>query len=145
MTLHSLTKTSERHKSPFEKANELIELAKQVTDSAIRERILDAIERYYLVDVTIIIKGNSIVIEKKPDFTKDILVLLLFYVVIFATAFISFSQLGFFLGAGVVIGTYALATLMMGVILRMRGDITQRGLLAMVREGFKALNLLRRH
>lgn len=137
MATYSLAEINRSHKSPYEKANELIELAKQVTDPAIRKPILDAIERYYRVDVTIII-------EKKPDPTKDILVLLLFYVVIFATAFISFSQLGFSLGVGVVIGTYALATLMMGVILRVRDKLTEKGLLAMVREGFKALNLLRR-
>lgn len=118
-------------KSFYEKANELIELAKEEENPEIRVLRLRAAKKYYKADVP----------GAKPGF----LVFFLFYAVIFATIYISFSQLGFFLGAGVVIGTYALATLMMGVILRMRDKLTEKGLLAMVREGFKALNLLRRH
>lgn len=124
-------------KSFYEKANELIELAKKEKNSVIRQLRLTAAERYYNADI-------SEEMAKRPSLTKDILILLLFYAIIFVTAFFSFSKLGFLGGVGVVIGTYALTTLMMGVILRMRGDISETNFLAMVREGFRAVHLLRK-
>jgi uncharacterized ion transporter superfamily protein YfcC len=123
------------HKSPYEKANELIKLAKQEKNPVIRKLRLRAAEKYYQADV-------SKVMKPKRDFTKDLLVILLFYVVIVGTAIFSFSKLGFWAGVGVVIGTFALLTLMMGVILRVRGDISETSFIAMVREGSKALLLL---
>ena len=124
-------------KSFYEKANELVDLAKKEKDSVICQLRLRAAERYYRADI-------SKAMAERLGFAKDILILLLFYVIIFVTAFFSFSKLGFFAAVGVVIGTFALATLMMGVILRVRGDISETNFLAMVREGFKALHLLRR-
>lgn len=125
-------------KSFYEKANKLMELATKEKDPAIRRLRLRAARKYYEADI-------SKAMGKQPRFMKDIFILLLFYVVIFVTAFFSFNKLGFLGGVGVVIGTFALVTLMMGVILRVRGDISEANFLAMVREGFKALHLLRKN
>jgi hypothetical protein len=145
MTTYSLAENNESHESPREKAQNLIKGVEKVTDSEIRKFVLAGIEKYLLTrDVTIRITKNSIEIVPKSGTNKAILLCLLSYAVIFTSAYLSFSQLGFSLGVGVVIGTYALATLMMGAILVMLGKIPPGDFLAMVKEGFKALNLLRR-
>lgn len=125
-------------RSLYEKANELLELAKKEKDPVVRQLRLNAAERYYKADI-------SKTTGKQLGITKDTLIFLLFYIIIFITAFFSFSQLGFLLGAGVIIGTFAIVTLIMGIILRIRGDISETNFLALVREGFKALHLLRKN
>lgn len=124
-------------KSFYEKANELIELAKKEKNPLIRQLRLTAAEKYYDADI-------SEEMAKRPVLIKDILILLLFYAIISVPPIFYFSKLGFLRGSGAVIGTYALTTLIMCVILRMRGDISETSFRAMVREGFKAIHLLRK-
>ncbi|HKG13010.1 MAG TPA: hypothetical protein VKB12_06715 [Pyrinomonadaceae bacterium] len=98
------------------------------TDPDLKKIKLEAYRRYYM----------------PRDRTKDIILVFVGFIIIALTVIFSFSFLSFFAAVGVIIGMFALLCLMMGVMLRVWGDITSNDLLTLVREGFKALFLLRR-
>ena len=125
------------HKTRYEKAKELLEQARRERNPDARRIMFRAARRYFDADVDDPMYENT-------DKTKEILLLFVCYLVIFMTLIVSFKLLSVYAAVLVVIGTFALLCLMMGAMLRMQGYLTEGGFLTMVREGFKALLLLRR-
>jgi hypothetical protein len=125
------------HKTRYEKAQELLDQARQERNPDARKIMLRAARRYFDADVDTPMNDN-------PDKTKEIFLLLICYLVIFVSVIISFTFLSIYAAVAVVIGTFALLCVMMGAMLRIQGYLTEGGFLTMVREGFKALLLLRR-
>jgi len=125
------------HKTRYEKANELLAQASQEPNRKIREIMVRAAKRYLDADVDDSMNGAQ-------DKTKQFLVLMVCYFLIFLSVILSFAFLSIYAAVLVIVGTFALLCLMLGVMLRMQGYLTERGLLSMVREGFKALLLLRK-
>jgi uncharacterized membrane protein len=125
------------HKTRYEKAKELLEQARQERNPAAREIMFRAARRYFDADV-----NNPM--NDTPDNTKYILILMGCYLMIFLSVVLSFAFLSVYAAVLVIIGAFALLCLMMGVILRSQGLLSEPGLLKMVSEGFRALLLLRK-
>jgi vacuolar-type H+-ATPase subunit E/Vma4 len=119
----------------YEKAEELLRQANNEPDPKIRKLKIQAAKKYFDADL-----GGVAMNDKN----KDIYPLLLFLIAIAGFSYLFFTKLSFLSAIGAIIGTFALLCLMMGVILRIRGDLSETNLLEMVREGFKALLLLRK-
>jgi len=125
------------HKTRYEKATELLGQARRERNPSAREIMIRAAERYFDADV-----NNPM--SDTPDKTKEVFLALVCYLVIFITVIVSFKLLSIAAAVFVIIGTFALLCVMMGAILRIQGYLSEGGFLTMVREGFKALLLLRR-
>jgi len=113
-------------------------MAEREKDPDLRRLRLESARRYIDADIEVNMKNKS------DNSFRDVHTLLLCYVVIFASALITFKWLGFFAAVATVIGSFALLSLMMGVFLRLRGELSESNLLKMIQEGFKALFLLRK-
>jgi hypothetical protein len=124
------------HKTQYEKGRELLAQARRERNPDARKIMLEAADRYFDADLS-----NP---GSQMDNTKQILVLMGCYVVIFLSVVLSFAFLPIYAAVLVVVGAFAMLCVMMGVILRSQGGLSEPGFLAMVREGFKALVLLRR-
>jgi hypothetical protein len=125
------------HKTRYEKGRELLAQAMQERDRRRRAIMERAAERYFNADIENPMNDN-------PDKTKEIILALICYLVIFLSVIVSFRFLAIYAAVLVIVGTFALLCVMMGAMLRIQGYLTEGGFLAMVREGFKALFLLRK-
>ncbi len=121
----------------YEKGLKLLEQAEAEADPDKRKLIMEVAAKYFAADI-------KMKTRQKNDVTKDLAIVLVFFIVIGGLAYLAFNNLNFWSASGVVIGTFALSCLMMGVVLRIRGDISENSLIIMTQEGFKALLLLRK-
>lgn len=76
--------------------------------------------------------------------TKTILILIA-YPIIVIPPMIAFMFKGWLIGSSVTIGCFVLVVVMMAVILKVNGDISEPGLLAMIKYSFRALFLFKKN
>jgi hypothetical protein len=120
-----------------EQIEQLEDKIRREAEPDLREIQLRALEHYYKVAIM------PPPPPPKPEIKYIVLVLVAYCIIAF-TVILSFYLFPVYAAVCVIIGMFALLCLMMGVMLRMYGDISSNDLLTLVREGFKALFLLRK-
>lgn len=119
-------------KSLYDKGNELLELAKQETDPEIRKLRVQAAKRYFNVDL------------QTTHHILNAIVILVSYIILIASAILSVINLGYLAGVGIFIFVFLSLCLLLGVYMRLCGKISETNLLIFLKEGFKAISLLKK-
>jgi hypothetical protein len=123
--------------SLFDKANQLVEYAKNEKNPVIRGLLLDIATKYYGADI-------SRALHQKPSLLWSWTCCISFYVLVSIILYMMVKESGLWATLTVMVVSYIPTVLAIGTILRMRGDITERGFIGIVREGFKTIVMLTR-
>lgn len=110
------------HKTPHEKANDLVKRAKEESDSEIRKLLLRAAHRYY---------------RQNAAFVWEALLAVL---VAAGMNWGAFATLPWKIATAAVIATYVLTALMLASILVSRGIISEPGSLTVFQQGLKRIS-----
>lgn len=106
--------------SLFDKANQLVEYAKNEKNPVIRGLLLDIATKYYGADV-------SRALYQKPSLLWSWTCCISFYVLVSIILYMMVKESGLWATLTVTVVSYIPTVLAIGTILRMRGDITERG------------------
>jgi hypothetical protein len=120
-------------KSFYDKGNEILNHAEDIKDPETKTLALEAARKYYEADVS-----------PKEPFAQTLLIVLVSYVVVFATAALAFSQLAFLTAVGVVIGSFVVLSFLVGAAMRASGYISESSFMGIFTAGLRALLLMRK-
>jgi len=123
--------------SLFDRANQIVEYAKKEKNPAICSLLLGIATSYYKADI-------SRALQNKPGLFRNWTCCIFFYMLVSIILYIMVKEFGLWAALAVTAVSYAHTVLTIGTILRMRGDITERGFTGIVREGFKTINMCRK-
>ncbi len=119
-------------KSPYDKGNELLELAKKETDPEIRKLRIQSAKKYFNVDL-----------QATPRIINAVVVIVA-YTILAATVILSVIYLGYLAAIGTFIFVSFSLCLILGVYMRLCGKISETNFLVFLKEGFKAISLLKK-
>lgn len=119
----------------YEKGKETVKEAQNCPDPEMKKFMLEAARRYYDADI----KQNT----PLPLWALSI-ALVVFYLLILGTMVWAFSKLSGLVAAFVCVASFAFLSLLVGAVLRVGGYISESGLMAVWKAGFKAVTSLER-
>jgi hypothetical protein len=132
--MRRLTKKKPRlPKSFYEKAERLVQQAKNEPDEDIRRLQLEAARKYYEIDV-----------KPREPFFATLLTLLLVYIVVLGTAVYAFRTFSLWTAGAVVIASYAFLGFLVGAAFRAAGYLSETSFMGIFRGGIRILLFLRK-
>lgn len=133
--MSSPKKTNKLPGDLYKKFNETVKQAKECKDDPdLRKLMLKAAERYYKADI----KQNA-----PFPLWALILILVILYVLVFSTVILAYSHLPVGTATFICIATYIIISLLIGVVLRVAGYISESSLVTIWKAGFNAWNHLK--
>jgi hypothetical protein len=121
-------KNSTLPKSYYHKGRELLAAALRIADPDLRREGVQAALKYYDADM-----GQD---------TKMVITVVSLYLLVVGTMIVAFLELPFWKAAGVVVCAYTFMSLLIGVVMRSRGYISESSLMGIWKQGFKVLSTL---
>lgn len=118
----------------YQKSREMFEQANKVQDPEARALALQAFHRYYEADI----KESA-----RLPLWALLVVLIVLYLLVLGTMIWAFKQLPPVTAAVVCIASYTFMSLLIGVVLRVSGYISETSLLGIWKAGFKTLSSLK--
>jgi hypothetical protein len=112
----------------YEKGRELFSQAQKIEDAELRREAIRASLRYYAADVT--------------QDRRLLVAIVVLFLLVAGTVILAFMRLQFLSAAAVVLCAFTFFSLLIGVILRSLGYISESSLLGIWKEGFKTLREL---
>jgi hypothetical protein len=119
----------------YQKGKEMVEQAQKCDDPEMKQFMMQAAQRYYDADI----EQNT----PLPLWGLSVM-LVIFYLLVLGTMVWAFSKLSWGAAAFVCIASFAFLSLLVGAVLRVGGYISESGLLAVWKAGFKAVTSLKR-
>jgi hypothetical protein len=115
-------------KNYYDKGREVLAAALKITDPDLRREAIQAAMKYYDADIR---QDRNLVVT-----------LGVMYLLVVGTMIAAFVELTFLKAAGIVLCAYTFMSLLIGVVLRHRGYISESSLMGVWKQGFRSLGTL---